>query len=101
MEGGAPFGNSEKIKLATPFWKTQKMCEVDCPQALLKIFKLPLPLPCPSRCVMLADPVPCVCGAVWWCLGGACASLVALCVLCCAFVCACAHALPLPPVFAV
>ena len=77
------------------------MCEVDCPRALLKIFKLPLPLGGVSRCVMLADPVPCVCGAVWRCLGGACASLVVLCVCCVVCSCVCARALPLPCVFAV
>lgn len=69
------------------------MCEVDCPRALLKIFKLPLPFGGVSRCVMFAGLPRWWC-RVWWCLGGASASLVALCVcvLCCVFVCVYARA---------
>lgn len=67
------------------------MCEVDCPRALLKIFKLPPPFGEVSRCVMFADPVPRVWCRVWRCLGGASASLV-VCVLCCVFVCVYARA---------
>lgn len=99
VEGGAPFGNSEKIKFATPFWKTQKMCEVDCPRALLKIFKLPLPFGGVSRCVMFADHAP----RVWccvvvprWCLCLAGRVCVVLCVRVCMLM-----PLPLPCVFAV
>lgn len=58
-----PYGNPEKIKLVTPFWKTQKMLEIDCPQAAEDFLKLPLPLPCRLVVLCLASS-SLLCGAV-------------------------------------
>ncbi len=68
------------------------MCEVDCPRALLKIFKLPLPFGRVSCCVMFADllalVVPCV-AVPRWCL---CLAGCVVCVVSCVRVCVYARA---------
>lgn len=72
------------------------MCEVDCPRALLKIFKLPPPFGRVSRCVMFADllalVVPCV-AVPRWCLCLAGCVVCVLCVRVCVYARASAYAL--------